>query len=147
MIDFHPLITHFPIVLFFVYAVFEIISKYKPEYGKPTFGLLIAGLLFTLLSVFTGNLAQQHYIENTIGGGEDIIQMIELHENLATYTLFYYLGVLVLKFYFFIKNKNEKKYRLLIIILSILGLILVVYTGLYGGLLVFEKGVGVSLIN
>ncbi|MCK9280295.1 MAG: hypothetical protein M0P71_06735 [Melioribacteraceae bacterium] len=147
MIDFHPFITHFPIVLFFVYTVFEIIAKYKPEYDEASFGLLIAGIIFALLSVLTGNLAHQIYQENTISGGKGVSELIELHENLATYTLFYYLGVLVIKFYFFIKKKTEKKYRLLIIILSILGLILVVYTGLYGGILVFENGVGVSLIK
>lgn len=147
MIDLHPLITHFPIVLFFVYAVFEIIAKYKPEYDKLTFGFLIAGLVFALFSVITGNLAHQIYQENTIGVGKGIAEVIEIHENLATYTLFYYLGVLVLKFYFTIKKKTENKIRLLIVILAILGLILVVYTGLYGGILVFQNGIGVSLIN
>ena len=147
MIDLHPLVTHFPIVLFFVYAIFEIMAKYKPDYDKLAFGFLIAGLIFALLSVLTGNLAHQIYKENTINGGIGIDEAIELHENLATYTLFYYLGVLVLKFYFAVKKKKEKKYRLMVIILAILGLILVVYTGLYGGILVFKNGIGVSFIN
>jgi len=143
----HPELVHFPIALFFIYSILEasgIILK-KDYYSNAATMVLFVGLIFALLAVLTGNKAEEFL--KTVTNSKEILNTMALHRLYATILLWYFTFILFLKIYLFSKKKLNFKNRLLILLLSLIGLFFVYQVGKYGGKMVYEYGVGTKVFN
>jgi uncharacterized membrane protein len=146
--ELHPRIVHFPIAFFILYFFFEsfgVILK-KDFLSKAAFLILIVGVLTALLAVLSGNQAQAA-ARLLFANGNDLNKLIELHEEYATLTLFYFSAVLFLRIYLVIKKKLDGNWQYLFILLGLIGCYLIYTTGIHGGDLVFKHGIGTQLFG
>jgi len=146
--ELHPRIVHFPIALFILYFLFEItgILLKKDYLSKAAFIILILGIIMAVVAVLTGNQAYEvakQSIKNISGLNELIVQ----HETNATITLWYFFFVLILRTYILVKKKFETNLKYIFIILGLIGCYLIYITGIHGGNLVFNHGIGTNLIG
>jgi uncharacterized membrane protein len=147
--DLHHSIVHFPVALFLLYFLFETSGiVFKREFLlKASYIILIAGVVAGLAAVLTGNRAKEAadlLLHNLPGLYADPIGR---HEEFATYLVWYFSGVLVLRTYFLVKKKISGNVRYIFIILGIVGCILVYKTGSSGGELVYKYGIGTRLLG
>ena len=148
--SYHPQLVHFPIALFIVYAFLETVGLLfkKEAFTKAAFIILILGVLGALAAVLTGNQAEEAWqYWNTVSK-----DLLEEHETYATITLWYFVGVLILRTLFVInveiKNKfvaYAAKMKIGFVLLAIAGCFFVYETGQHGGKMVYKHGVGVSI--
>ncbi len=147
--DLHPIVVHFPIAIFVLYCLSEIVSLIfnKDWLCKVAILLLAAGVVSSILSVLTGN--QAYTVLKPVLKTKQVIieETILKHEQFATITLWYFLILFVIKLYFLIKKKQTHNWKIVFCILSLVGIYFVYETGLIGGKLVFDFGVGTKLFN
>lgn len=146
----HPLFVHFPIALLFIYSLVQILplQRWIPSTPWRSVGnvLLIAGFLGALAAASTGDIAAQLSQPNHV--------ILELHELFASAVQGLYgilIGSLVVKAIISQWNKL-RQYRVVSILLSItdfvdrrwvtimvsvLGLLALVITGIFGGAMVY----------
>ena len=146
--QFHPIVVHFPIVLFIIYMLFEIAGVVlKNEfYSKAAYILLILGVVSAIGAVLTGNQAEEvaeHWLDKGIGFGD----VLEAHEEYAIFTLWYFFAILVARTYFVVKKKFVGTIKIVFAVLALVGTFLVFETGEHGGELVFKYGVGTEVIQ
>lgn len=143
----HSKVIHFPIAFFILYFLFEtsgIIFK-KDFLTKSAFIVLVLGVIFSVLSVLTGN--QAHEVVKTSLQANGLTSLIEQHEQLATVTLWYFFFVLIFRTYLTVKKKFEGNIRYAFVLFGLLGCVLIYLTGIYGGELVYKYGVGTDLFG
>jgi uncharacterized membrane protein len=143
---FHPIVVHFPIALFIVYSLLEVLSLYFKEknYERIIMIILGIGLLFAVWGVMTGDkaleIAQHHLTQQQL-------EIASAHESFATTSLFYYAALFFIKFFLLVKKKFEGIVKYVYLAMVIIGIIFIYLTGYYGGQLVFDYGVGTKLFN
>lgn len=108
--------------------------------------ILVVGVLTALIAVITGNQAQTA-AKLLFTNGSDLNKLIELHEEYATLTLFYFSAVLFLRIYLVIKKKLDGNWQYLFILLGLIGCYLIYTTGIHGGDLVFKHGIGTQFFG
>jgi uncharacterized membrane protein len=145
--DLHPRIVHFPIAFFIIYSVFEIsgIILKKNFLNKAAYIILIFGIITALLAVLTGNQAQyaaKLFLDGKMLG---ISEVMEKHEEFATFSIWYFSALFILRTYLIIKKKYEGSWKYIFIGFGLIGCYLIYSTGYYGGELVFKHGIGVHL--
>lgn len=146
--ELHPRIVHFPIAFFILYLFFETFGIFlkKDFLLKAAFLILVVGVLTALIAVLSGNQAQAA-ARLLFTNGSDLNKLIELHEDYATLTLFYFSAVLFLRTYLVIKKKFDGNLKFVFIILGLIGFYLIYTTGIHGGELVFKYGIGTKLFG
>lgn len=149
MAELHPFVVHFPIALLTLYIGLEVTTYFIKNDTLDNFTTLILLLaIFTAVNaVLTGNQAEQVASSVMDKAPAVVKETIEHHEEFATYTLWYFLVILVIRYYLVQKNKMTRLFKMLIIILALLGGILIFQTGFTGGKLVHKYGVGTELFN
>ena len=145
--ELHPRIVHFPIAFFIIYTLFEIsgIILKKDFLIKAAYITLILGIITALMSVLTGNQAQNAaklLFDYKIVG---VSEAIEKHEEFATITLWYFTALFILRTYLLINKKFNSSWKYIFIGLGLIGCYLIYSTGYYGGELVFKYGIGIHL--
>jgi len=143
----HSKVIHFPIAFFILYFLFEtsgIILK-KDFLAKSAFIVLALGVIFSVLSVLTGNQAFEVVKASLQKNG--LTSLIERHEQLATVTLWYFFFMLISRTYLTVKKKFEGNIKYAFILFGLIGCVLIYITGIYGGELVYKYGVGTGLFG
>ncbi len=140
MSNIHPVIIHFPIVLWTVAVLFDLISLFLPKDW-------LRNMVVTLFSLgAVGSLAA--YLT-----GEQAIDIVSVpmqgeltagnHSDWGHYTFYYFMAYAALRLFLFKKHWDKK--RVLAIALFVFGTIgmgLVAKTADLGGKLVYKYGVG-----
>jgi uncharacterized membrane protein len=145
----HPKLVHFPVAFFILYFLFEVSGIiFKKDYlNKAAYIILILGVLLAVAAVLTGNQAQELVKEKFPDAFKNVNSFIEQHQNFASFTLWYYFGLLILRTYLILKKKFSGNMRYLVVILAAGGCILIYMTALYGGDLVYLHGIGTNLFG
>jgi uncharacterized membrane protein len=147
--ELHPFFVHFPIALFTFYAFIEIWNVFskKEMFGNMAMVLLLIVVVAAVLAALTGNQAAAAAAEIVTDAAVYPEELIEQHESFSTYSIWYFIFLLALRFYFFIKKKITANIKYMFAALAIIGCILILVTGKLGGDLVYKYGVGTSLFK
>ncbi len=148
----HPILVHFPIAFLFLYSLLKIfpVKKWIPNISwRPTERIL---LLFGVIGLFLASSSGE--IAKELTSPHETI--VERHELFASITTTIYIILFIIEFLPMVNNflngkdflpraiKNSLKYMLSItknmllsIILSFLGILSLLITGLLGGVMVY----------
>ena len=135
--DLHPILIHFPTALSTVSVGFDLLSPLKPEWRPAGWITLLLGTIGAFGATATGLIATWPY------EGMPLEILIEPHQTLAFATTLSFIGLTIWRGQSLRKGGDVARSSLYMI-LSILGVILLVATGLTGGDLVYEYRIGVK---
>lgn len=143
----HPKIIHFPIVLFIIYTLFEIIGAFskKEFFSKAAHLILFLGVLGAVAAVLTGNQAAALMSQWENQGAIIQLHAIGEHEELANTTLWIFVGILVFRTILVLKKKFTGYSKYIFVIFALAGCYFVYQTGEHGGKLVYKYGLGTDL--
>ena len=144
-----PVIVHFPVALFVIYALFELSSLIlkSDTLSKGAHIILALAVVTSIGAVLTGNQAEEvakNLFENKI---ELPTGILEAHEEYATLMLWYFFAILGLRTYFVLRKKFVPLVKIGIAVLALAGLFFVYQTGAYGGQLVYKYGIGTEILK
>ncbi len=140
MLDFlqpiHPKIVHFPIALFMTALGLDFASLIlkKESLHKTALHIYVIAALMTPLVIRTGIWEEERFRLSH--------PVLDLHRLFALWTM--WISLMSLPVLWFIKQKFQKFFRVLFMILLIGIAGLVTLTGHNGGRMVYEYGVGVD---
>ncbi len=145
----HPVIVHFPIAFFVAFFLLEAVSFFMKKemiFNWATF-TLGAGVVTALLAAITGNQSHE-YLKPVLKSKPVLVeQLISNHEQFATITLWFFVAIFALRIYLLLKKKFSVKWKAVFLILVLVGMYFVYQTGILGGTLVFDFGVGTKLFS
>ena len=143
----HPLLVHFPIALLFSYFLLELggIVFKKDFLHSSALIVLIGGVLFALVSALTGNQAFEYLKPFIKSKTSEVFETIELHEQFANITLWYFFVLMVLRIWLILKKRFSFRWKIICLLLGLIGCFLIIKTGLLGGQLVYEFGAGTKM--
>ena len=140
MPNLHPLMVHFPIALLTVSVALDLVSvlRKKEELARSGWWTMLIGVCWLAASVISGLFAKESVV--LVGKAQEVF---EIHQQLA-FLVAVMLGTLIL---WRLGTRTALPVRLqsLYLGLSLLALVLMWAGALYGGRMVYEFGVGVSL--
>ncbi len=133
----HPLMTDFPAAFLPVSVVLNFISQRWTNLRQVAWVTMLIGTGGAIVAFITGDATAEAL-------SAPVQALVQPHQILAISTTVFFVGLTVWQWR---AHRNNKKVMgtKLFLILSVVGLILLVITGMYGGSLVYEKGIGVSL--
>lgn len=136
----HPMLVHFPIALFTMFVLLEIIwMLFQKEWIKNSSVLAIfLGLLFSVPTILSGEASAENFEKL-----QQFESLIETHETFAKITAFTFLIAFIVKILLIRTNKLNTKTNWIVLVISLIGLYLLIQTGLKGGELVYKHGIGV----
>ncbi len=137
----HAMFIHFPIALLIVGFLSEVISLFskKEFFKRGGFYLLILGSLGTIASYLSGNAAGEGIEEGPL---KDVM---ELHEQAATITLWLTIITAVVYLTIFIFKYRQRWVKIVSVLLFAAVIGGIARTGYLGGQLVYKHGAGVQL--
>ena len=140
--DIHPLVVHFPIALLPLGAVLDLYALWRGGrfWHQYAYTTIVAGVLFAMVAVLTGNAAAaDHWEKSEVSG------VLSTHEDWATGTLLCGLLVVLGRLPLQLKGDAGQRRWALWTAGSVAAGVLVLATAYYGGVLVYEYGVGVQV--
>ncbi|KAA3615645.1 MAG: hypothetical protein D8M58_15735 [Calditrichaeota bacterium] len=137
----HPQIVHFPIALLTVAVIADLISYFwqKEFFNKMALTLLLVGVLTAFFAVQSGDTAMENL--NNI---KPIKYLLDQHESAGEAVLKLFGLALILKAVLLYLKKEQLYIKILISIVMLMGVFKIYQAGHLGGILVYEKGVGVQ---
>ena len=137
----HPQIVHFPIALLSIAVLSELISYFwqKDFFSKMAFYLLIIGVITTFFAVKTGE-SSLDLIDNI----NSIKPLLSQHQQAGEWVLKIFSIVLIIKSLCIYFKKKNLFIKIFVTLLMLVGLFQVYQAGHFGGILVYEKGVGIQ---
>ena len=138
--DVHPLVIHFPIVLIPLSALCDMYGLWRAEqsWHRVAYSLLIGGVLASALAVLTGNAAAASH-----WGRAGVDPILSTHENWATATLLGGLALVLGRLPLHLRQAAHGRRLLPWTLGALLASAFVGAAAYYGGILVYEHGVGV----
>jgi uncharacterized membrane protein len=143
----HPMLVHFPIVLIFLLAGFDLVATFL---GYSVSGRTASGNLSTGLAVLAGLSAAAAYYFGGLAldfaeAGGFSSEVAEIHEGLGEMVaLTFGIWALIRAFLWFRDIRLMRPAAFLFPLVAIAGAVLVSMTASYGGRLVFDLGVNVT---
>jgi uncharacterized membrane protein len=143
----HPMLVHFPIVLIFLLAGFDVVATFL---GYSVSGRTAAGNLSTGLAVLAGLSAVAAYYFGGLAldfaeAGGFSSEVAEIHEGLGEMVaLAFAVWALIRAFLWFRDVRMVRPAAFVLPLVAVAGAVLVSMTASYGGRLVFELGVNVA---
>ena len=139
----HPLIVHFPIVLLYLSIGLELLYLFiRSDYiQKSATVTLYLGTISLGLAAFTGWLAHK-----TVPHSEWSYPVIEKHQFLGFIALGCFVGLCLLKQVVNSKNR-PRNLTVFYVLLSLISITILTVGAHFGGVLVFEYGVGVNVVD
>lgn len=134
----HPIFSHFPIVLLIASVALDLLALRRPTWRESAWLALLIGTLGALASTVTGLIAHLPYEETPV------IAVIEPHQFLAFGTTALFL--LLSAWRWLARRRGEQRIGWPYAAVAIVGLGLLTLTGMTGGNLVYNYGVGVEQI-
>jgi len=151
--DFHPFFIHFPVALLLIAPFFILLSFAFPSSAKSFFIssliLMWIGTLSVFLSVSTGEIASELIVPSP-----GILKTLELHEDLATESRFFFsiLTILLTVGFFSAQlfrqklNKRIQIFSTIIFLLFYCGALVILLSAAHqGAILVHKHGIKSSL--
>lgn len=138
----HPLIIHFPIVLWSIAVLADLVSLFlgKSWLKNTVVALYSLGALAALASYFSGEQAIDMVsvpMQGEVTAGK--------HSDWGHYTLYFFGGYALIRLFFFWKQWDRKKWvAIALFVLGLTGMGMVAKTADLGGKLVYKYGVGVK---
>lgn len=149
--ELHPMLVHFPIAFFMLYAVIEIISVFIKDktYEKFILILLIGGVIVGMGAVLTGNQAayQIRHLLLTSDSLSNTFNILDQHENYATISLWFFTIISALRIYLLLKKKFTYKWKIIYIGFALIGCLLIFQTGRLGGELVHKHRINIEKLK
>jgi len=138
----HPLIIHFPLVLFFIAVFSDLLAlAFKRAWLRwAASGLYVLGALSALAAFYTGREAAEQVFLTASANS-----VLTDHANWAEWTVWFYgLYVLARVAGEWKQFAHMKVVQVVFVVVGAVGLLLVKETGEHGAQLVYQHGVGVS---
>ncbi|GAB4363661.1 MAG: hypothetical protein Kow0042_01720 [Calditrichia bacterium] len=137
----HPMIIHFPIVLFLFALLFDILNIFFKEKRWLHHGALMLygfGVLAALAAFFSGRQAA-----DSLTLPDSVLSSVSEHANWALRTVWFFGIFVLLRFAALWKQFDRKKWVLaVLVVLAVVGNYLVYETAEHGAQLVYRFGVG-----
>lgn len=139
----HPQVIHFPIALLSVAVFTELCSYFiaKDFLRKTTLLLVSIGVVTAFIAVQTGETDAEK-----VKSIQEIQYLLNQHESAGEWVLRIFGFTLLLKWALILSKKNWASVRIIITFFMLAGFLKLYEAGNFGGILVFEKGVGVQNI-
>jgi uncharacterized membrane protein len=134
--ELHPALIHFPLVLLPLSAGIDLIAGplARREWHSLSFAILVAGTLFAIGAVVSGNdAAASHRADGPIA------VLIERHEDWATASMFLFLSITLGRLPSQLQGRDPRIWAVAALAASVV-LWIAAY---FGGELVYDHGVGV----
>lgn len=135
----HPLMVHFPIALLitgFVADTAYLFYKKEACLSKLGFYLMLAGTLGAIAAVLSGT-----FFTEEMKGSAELVR--GQHETFANITMYLMIVASILRIVLAIRGITESKAGWVVYLLYLIGVIMVGYTGLLGGTIVFNYMIGI----
>ncbi len=134
----HPMFVHFPIAFFTLFVLLEIIWIFsQKEWVRNSSVLtLFLGLLFAIPTLLSGEASAENFEKL-----EQFESLIETHETFAKLTVAAFFIAFIIKILLLKMNKLNTKTNWIVIAIALIGLYLLIQTGLKGGELVYKHGI------
>jgi uncharacterized membrane protein len=132
----HPLLTDFPAAFLPLSVVLNLVSGRWPKMRQVAWVTMIVGTIGALLAYLSGDATAESL-------SSQLRTLVQPHQLMATLTTIFFLGLTIWQWRA-MRNHKDVMGTVPFIVLSIIGFILLLITGMYGGSLVFDHGVGVS---
>ena len=141
--ELHPKVVHFPVALLLTFALFELLGTVlkKDYFHKAAHLILFLGVVGSVLAVLSGKQAGAANPNWT----EASIELIREHSSYANITMWYFVGVLVVKTFLVVKKKMNQTFNYIILVLALVGCFFIFETSEHGGQLVTKFGIGTEL--
>lgn len=140
----HPLTVHFPVAFLSLsgFLSLYLIFKFQKPLAQFNLGLLFLGLIFALISLYTGDI-EDGKVSRTLCDPT----VLKNHENFAYYMVYMFTASLVLWLLRLFTSVKKFKFTLvtLIIVFNLAGISAMVYVGHLGASLVYEQAAGVEV--
>ena len=137
----HPIVVHFPIGLLCASVAFDALASRWPTGGFRDTSLytLLAGVMSAGLAVATGGMEED--MAEQAGAPESVL---DLHESLGIATLLIFVVLLGLRLV--MRWGLLKEIHSLTLGLGVIGIVVLVLTGYWGGELVYTYGIGMKAV-
>jgi len=137
----HPLVIHFPIALFIVGALADVIDTL---FGRPRWLSAAVTTLFALgaLGAIVACVSGQQALDTVLMPGM-AHPIVQLHRTWALATTFYFCLLTLIRVGAAYRAPLTRRYRFVLLIASLVGVAGLQQTAERGGRLVYEQGVGV----
>lgn len=136
----HPMVVHFTIAILYLAVLTEVIAYFKKDdfYERAGFLLLGLGVLSTIAAGVAG-VVSEHYDVITPA----VASLLATHRFFGETTGVIFLIAFVIRF--LTRRQKPGRVVLLALLISVVGLVFVTYTGHLGGTLVYSHGLGVTV--
>lgn len=132
----HPLLTDFPAAFLPISVVLNLASRRWSNLRQVAWITMLIGTAGAILAFITGDAIAEQL-------PTALRALVQPHQILAILTTLFFLGLSIWQWRAQ-RNHQDVMGSLAFQILSVVGLILLIITGMYGGSLVFDHGVGVN---
>lgn len=138
----HPMVVHFTIAILYLAVLTEVIAYFTkdPFYERSGFLLIGLGVLSTIAAGLAG-VVSEHYDNITPA----VAKLLAVHRFFGETTGVIFLTVWILRF--LARRRNNSRVPLATLLISLIGLGVLTWTGHLGGDLVYNHGLGVKVMG